>query len=111
MVAVSDDYNLWDNAIDPKYDRTGQGRPYAVNIFKWLLLQPPRLAASLRKDTSGCHLSFRAGATQTIRLQRSVDLTTWTDWKTVTATGTWQDVLDDTAALSGNQFYRAVLVP
>ena len=111
MSVVSDDSDLWDDTIDPKYDWTGQRHAYAVNIFKWLLLYPPQLSQSLWRDADGWHLSLQAEATQTVRLQRSTDLVTWTDWKTVTATGTSQDVLDDDAAPPGAQFYRAVLQP
>ncbi len=111
MIVVSDDSDLWDDTIDPKYDWTGQRHAYAVNIFKWLLLYPPQLSQSLWRDADGWHLSLQAEATQTVRLQRSTDLVTWTDWKTVTATGTSQEVLDDNAAPPGAQFYRAVLQP
>jgi hypothetical protein len=111
MVVVSDDSNLWDSTIDPNYGWNGQWHRLAVNIFKWLLVQPPRLDASVRLTDSGCHFSFRAGATQTIHLQRSTDLITWTDWETLTATGAWQEMLDEEAQMHGRQFYRALLVP
>jgi hypothetical protein len=83
----------------------------AVNILKWLLLQPPRLQALYPTDEEGHGLSLWAVATHNIRLQRSADLENWADWTQVTATGTWQDV-HDSATLPGEQaYYRAILDP
>ncbi len=71
----------------------------------------PVLGGSPRFDSAGWHFSVFGQAGREIRLQRSTDLRAWTDWKTVTATGTWQDVLDQAAALQQSQFYRAVVAP
>ena len=109
IVAVSDDSSLWNESSDPRYALTGQRRAYALNIFKWLLLQPPQLRASLGVDDTRARLSLWANADQALKLQRSTDLKTWSDWKTVTASGTWQDMVDEDAASRTSQFYRALI--
>ncbi len=109
MVVVSDDSDLWDMTIDPKYDWNQQRYPYALNIFKWLLSGAPRISASPHVEPDGLHLFVLAVAGQVVHLQRSTDLKTWSDWKTVTATGLQQAVIDNTAATSNTQFYRAAV--
>ena len=109
IVAVSDDSSLWNESSDPRYALSGQRRTYAINIFKWLLLDCPHLRASLGPDAPGAHLSFWANAGQAVHLQRSTDLKTWLDWKTVAASGAWQEVVDEDAVSRASQFYRAVI--
>ena len=105
LIVVSDDSNIWDDSIDPKYTWTAERYKYAQNIFEWLLAKPPRLSAHL--DTGGWHLSFMAAAGQNVTVQRSGDLVKWTDWKTLAATGTWQELADTPS--TGVQFYRVLL--
>jgi hypothetical protein len=109
MIVVSDDSDLWDMTIDPTYTWATDDYTYAVNIFKWLLLEPPRLDPNLWLGPDGCHLSFRAGAGQSVHLQRSSDLNTWTECEVVSASGIWEDVVDATAPQHGNRFYRIVV--
>ncbi|MBI2925577.1 MAG: hypothetical protein HYY24_07725, partial [Verrucomicrobia bacterium] len=70
-----------------------------------LRLEPP-----FRLDAAGFHLQLRAESGQAVRLQRSTDLKTWTDWQTVTGTGSSQPLVDENAGADPVRFYRA-LVP
>jgi hypothetical protein len=67
----------------------------------------PRLALLSGLDAVGYHFQFHADPGQAARLQRSRDLTTWEDWRTITGTGRPQPLVDESARGMPMQFYRA----
>jgi hypothetical protein len=71
---------------------------------------PPRLESAVLDD-SGCRVSVRGEAGQSVLVQRSHDLEAWEDWVSLTASGSSQEVVDPRAASRPLQFYRAVTVP
>lgn len=71
--------------------------------------RPARFEPSPRLDAAGCHLFFRADGGETIRLQRTLDLKSWDDWMTVTATGSSQEVIDESADSDRAGIYRAMI--
>jgi hypothetical protein len=66
----------------------------------------PEIRPILPED-SHFHLSLLAEDGQAVRLQRSTDLRTWQDWRTITGTGSFQPLVDVSASGMPMQFYRA----
>jgi len=68
----------------------------------------PRLAPLGQLDGARFHLSLRADSGQAVRLQRSVDLMTWEEWRTITGTGDPQPLVDESVGAIPARFYRAI---
>jgi hypothetical protein len=78
-------------------------------LFVYDLYRPPlRLDPPEFLGLDGWRLRLWGGAGQSLRLQRSPDLSTWEDWQTTIGSDLPQEFIDDTAGTRPRQFYRAV---
>jgi hypothetical protein len=116
VIDVSDPANPRRVGANSSFNATGltvyDGKVYVAGLGRGLDIltsfQPlPRLTPGSGLDPAGYRFQFYADPGQAVRIQRSRDLTTWQDWRTVTGTGRPQPLVDESASRTPAQFYRA----
>jgi uncharacterized repeat protein (TIGR03803 family) len=77
-------------------------------VFRVRSLLPAIFESSMWFDGEGFRFSIRGQAGLRVRIQRSVDLTTWEDWLIIALDSDPVELADPSAGSRSRQFYRAV---
>ena len=103
-VVVGRDVYLWGGFT------TAGGKP-SYNFALWHELPSVSLAPRGWLGSGKFRLSILGGAGQTLRIQTSPDLESWSDLVSLTPDSDAYDIEDATATATATRFYRALLVP
>lgn len=83
------------------------GSPDAGLVILDSYQPPPRLTLLSGLNMAGFHFQLQADLGQAVRLQRTTDLRTWQDWRTIIGANSPQHLVDESARGLPMQFYRA----